>query len=174
MTLFVTVKPEVWRTISEAPRYMVSSHGRVQSGPAVRGGSKILALDFTDRYPRVTLCLPGGVRLTRRVHELVAEAFIGVRPEGQVCRHKNDDPMFNHKTNLEYGTQKENIADSKANGKRRDGLFSPLGKLTLEQVLEIRGDPRYRYRPDLYALKFEVSKACVVDARVGKTYKDVV
>jgi hypothetical protein len=71
---------------------------------------------------------------------------------------------------LSYGTQKENIADKKEQGTYRKGHESHRSRLTAEQVAEIRADKRYRWKPLEYAAKFEVSKGCVVDARVGKTY----
>lgn len=71
--------------------------------PHVKGG-----------YPMVTLWLDGG-RRQRTVHSLIAEAFIGPRPEGQVVRHLNDVPTDNRPENLAYGTYQENEMDKYRN-----------------------------------------------------------
>lgn len=44
------------------------------------------------------------------VHHLVAECYIGPRPEGKVIDHIDNNPVNNHYTNLQYITQQENIA----------------------------------------------------------------
>lgn len=50
------------------------------------------------------------------VHHLVAEVFIGPRPEGMLVCHRNDDPLDNRITNLYYGTKQENEKDKTRNG----------------------------------------------------------
>lgn len=47
----------------------------------------------------------------KTVHSLVLEAFVGPRPEGYVSRHLDNDPFNNNRYNLEWSTQKVNIAD---------------------------------------------------------------
>ena len=64
------------------------------------------------------------------VHHLVAQAFIGDRPEGQLVLHWDDDKRNNNVENLRYGTHKENIADAYRNGIRKT-------KLTAENRAEI-------------------------------------
>lgn len=90
---------EVWRDVPSMPGTIVSNYGRV---------AKVRTTFTTDRgYQKV------GVRdTTREVHCLVAEAFIGPRPEGQVVRHLNCDSTDNRPENLAYGTPQENIHDS--------------------------------------------------------------
>ncbi len=51
------------------------------------------------------------VRRHRKVHHLVAAAFIGPRPEGMVICHNNGDPLDNRVENLRYDTQAANIED---------------------------------------------------------------
>jgi hypothetical protein len=51
------------------------------------------------------------------VHQLVARAFLGLRPEGQVTRHLDDDVMNNSISNLAYGTKSENREDAVRNGR---------------------------------------------------------
>lgn len=46
---------------------------------------------------------------TKYVHDLVAEQFIGPRPEGYDIDHVDGNRSNNHYTNLEYVTRQENI-----------------------------------------------------------------
>ena len=51
------------------------------------------------------------------VHVLVAEAFLGPRPEGAHILHWNDDGSDNRVSNLRYGTASENMHDRTRNGR---------------------------------------------------------
>lgn len=51
------------------------------------------------------------------IHWLVAEYFIGPRPEGQFVRHLDGDKLNNHVSNLAYGTPKENVEDTMRHGR---------------------------------------------------------
>ena len=53
------------------------------------------------------------------VERLVGESFIPNPKPGEynVVRHKNDDPLNNHYTNLEWGTYHDNTMDAIRNGK---------------------------------------------------------
>lgn len=49
--------------------------------------------------------------VTRSVHRLVAEAYIGSVVDKMVC-HKDDNPKNNHKDNLFIGTNSDNMIDA--------------------------------------------------------------
>lgn len=53
---------------------------------------------------------------TRKIHQLVLEAFVGPCPEGMECRHDNDIPDDNRRSNLRWGTRSENHRDRVRNG----------------------------------------------------------
>lgn len=57
-----------------------------------------------------------GSRDYKKVHHLVAEAFLGPRPEGLLIRHLNGDGGDNRAENLAYGTHAENAADAIRHG----------------------------------------------------------
>lgn len=89
-------------------------------------------------YPQVRVRLVSGYRSVT-IHVLVAEAFIGPRPEGDIhiC-HYDGNPENNHASNLRYGTRQENIADMRRHGTVPQGEANGKSKLTRPQVIEIK------------------------------------
>ncbi|WP_197515486.1 NUMOD4 motif-containing HNH endonuclease [Mycobacterium sp. E1747] len=63
-----------------------------------------------------------GTALTRYVHALVMEAFVGSRPPGYQTRHLNGNPRDCRLVNLAYGTAVENAADKVLHGTARTRL----------------------------------------------------
>lgn len=57
--------------------------------------------------------------VTRLVHRLVAQAFLGDEP-GMDVNHKNGDKHDNRLSNLEWCTRKENMEHCSKNGLRKD------------------------------------------------------
>lgn len=125
---------EEWRPIPGYAGYEASSLGRVRSvDRMVKGG---YGLPRTAKG-RVRVATPGwkgyldlvirvdGVRKNRGVHQLVALAFLGTRPEGatMVC-HRDGNNTSNVPGNLYWGTHIDNEQD-----KRRHGTHH-YGKLT--------------------------------------------
>lgn len=98
----------------------------------------------------------------RSVHSLVAEAFIGPRPEGTEVRHLDGNPCNNHRSNLCYGTRAENIEDRYLHGGGTAGENYGATKLTDQQVEEIR---HLASRGELFqyqiAAMYGVSQTCV-------------
>lgn len=72
------------------------------------------------------------------IHHLVAEAFIGPRPVGALVLHGDGDKLNNHRSNLRYGTQLENIADARSHGTLTCGERMGSAKLRAADVLRIR------------------------------------
>lgn len=98
--------------------YEVSDRGRVASLPRSnrRGRLVLTPSPDSDGYLQVVLC-SAGVRYTRKVHVLVAEAFIGPRPPGKVTRHLDGNQLNNARSNLRWGTHAENAQDRIAHGR---------------------------------------------------------
>ena len=97
--------------------YEVSDLGRVQRlgrQRGTRGGVMKTPLDRQGR-PQLNLCR-GGVRIHVLAHRLVAEAFLGPRPRGLVCRHLDGNASNNAASNLAWGTGSENNYDSVRHG----------------------------------------------------------
>jgi hypothetical protein len=102
--------------------YEVSDQGRVKSLP--RLGRQALEYVLTPKsgsrgsqggkcYYRVALLDANGKPHTRAVHRIVAEAFLGPKPKGQLIRHGLGGPYDNRVVNLCYGTYVQNAADRK-------------------------------------------------------------
>jgi hypothetical protein len=130
---------EEWRPVPHtilAERYQVSSHGRVRSlcGPTPR-----LVKQWPDRdgYWRVSLyfkCKTFGFT----VHTLVALAFVGSRPTGCECSHKDGNHQNNVSDNLTWETHLENEQRKTAQGKRPFGGKNHAAKLTATKVKALR------------------------------------
>jgi hypothetical protein len=78
---------------------------------------------------------------TRRVHQLVCEAFHGERPSPEhEVRHLNGERTDNRASNLRWGTKAENVADMVRHGTAGGpkGSTHPNAKLSEQQVREIR------------------------------------
>ena len=110
---------EIWKPIPGYKGYEASDLGRVRSwrGRWGRTEPRLLALRLSNGYPGVGLYKDDGVsRDARSVHSLVAQAFIGPRPEGYEVRHLNGDRTDNRLSNLAYGTPSENKLDAVSHG----------------------------------------------------------
>lgn len=60
---------------------------------------------------------PGTGQKTRTFHSLLADAFLGPRPEGMMVLHRDDNRHNNTLKNLYYGTPSDNNHDAVRNGK---------------------------------------------------------
>jgi hypothetical protein len=79
-----------------------------------------------------------GRQSTHKIHRLVAEAFLGARPDGMDIRHGSTDRTDNRAANLSYGTRADNEADKVRDGVSNRGERCGTAKLTEGQVREAR------------------------------------
>jgi len=169
---------ETWKPLSESSWYDVSTHGHVRSWRSRRHGQRRTVPTLLKAHDgpwgvAVALRLIDGDRRTfqRAVCWLVAEAFIGSRPPGLVCRHLNDDRWNNRVENLAWGTVADNSKDAKRNGKAPLGGRHGCAKLSAEQVARIRAATR-RGEPRRLAKEFGVSESLVSMIRRGYVWKE--
>jgi hypothetical protein len=108
------MQAEIWRIIPSLPGVLASSHGRIMIAPYLG----ILPNGGTRQYGgRARTGQWDGVRFiftwqghSYKVAKLVCEAFNGPRPfPDAVCMHKDENSRNNVPTNLEWGTQKQNL-----------------------------------------------------------------
>ncbi len=167
---------EKWRpVVGHEGEYEVSDQGRVRSlsrtwwQKNAHGGihqrtmvGRVLKLTVQRfGYHKATI----GRNNSRFVHQLVLEAFVGPRPEGQECRHLNGVPTDNRPDNLAWGSHSQNNRDKKWHGNPK--------KLFVEDVREIRRElARGRCGRDI-ARDFGVSGNTVSQIKHGRTHADV-
>ena len=95
---------EEFRTIEEFPNYAVSNLGRVKNLSTGR-----ILKQSIDRYGYNFLALSNnGVSKTRRVHVLVATAFLPKDDSEYQVNHKDENPLNNAVDNLEWCDDKYN------------------------------------------------------------------
>lgn len=131
---------EEWRPIAGwEGLYQISSHGRIRSlartvttknGQRKPVRERIMKPYHRDRYAKVLLSRDGE-QTDALMHVLVAEAFLGPKPDGLEVNHKNRDTHDNRVANLEYITHAENLQHAHRSG-------HPIAKLTPDDVRAIR------------------------------------
>ena len=100
--------------------YAVDKNGRVMRIVSNRCGARAGKILKPQRggngYFSVGLSLGAAGVKQRTVHSLVAETFIGPRPDGLDINHKNGIKLDNHYRNLEYVTQSGNAKHAAQRG----------------------------------------------------------
>lgn len=114
---------EIWKNVlGYEGLYQVSNLGRVKSlCRKTRSGNisykvRILKAGLTDGYERVVLT-KYGLRNTKKVHRLVAQAFIPNPENKPQVNHIDFNRSNNIVTNLEWSTQLENNRHSRNAGR---------------------------------------------------------
>ena len=168
--------PETWRPVrGYEGLYSVSTLGRVRSetrivkhssGGEMRRTGRAMKTSYSGAYPSVQLCRDGTIRL-RLVHSLVLEAFVGARPDGAEGCHNDSNPLNTVLSNLRWDTRAGNFGDMVPNGTRRRGAKHHLAKLTSEQALAIRSDPRLH---EVIAAEYGIDRTNVGHIKRGKSW----
>lgn len=123
------------RVVPSLPEYVAGSDGHIYSLHLahVRAPRLLREKPTHDGYLRVRV-RRGGKNCHQAVAPFVAEAWIGVRPEGLQVRHINGIKTDNRPTNLEYGTALENAEDRERHGTTARGERSGVCRFTDVQV----------------------------------------
>lgn len=103
---------EIWKTIDEAPDYKVSNLGRVSSFRVYKEGYILKQKSDKDGYLEIQLTVAHGKKIWRRVHRLVANAFIPNPDNLPIVNHKDGNVKNNSVDNLEWCTNSYNISYS--------------------------------------------------------------
>lgn len=164
---------EVWKDVKGLEGlYQVSNRGRVKSLPRLRANSRATYMTKErilkgntsgHKYPRYNID-----NKIVYLHHLVAEAFIGDRPEGLSVLHRDDNPLNNHIDNLYYGNQGENIEDAIKNGGFVVGEDSGFSKLTEKQVCNIYVSPLNK---ETLAKKYNVKYNTIWRIKTERTWR---
>lgn len=96
---------ETWKSINGFPKYQVSNQGRIKN---IESGRIFTGTKDAFGYIHVRLINPQGKYTLRKVHRLVAEAFLP-NPEGKpIIDHRDGDKTNNTLDNLRWVTYSEN------------------------------------------------------------------
>ena len=148
--------------ILDFPDYSVSASGKVFSSKT----DKILKPSLDNwGYPVVSLS-NGEKKRTAKVHLLVAEAFIGPKPQGLQVNHKDGDKTNNHVDNLEYVTPSENSLHAVRLG-LTPKTYPSRQRLSSDQVEVIRALKGQKLQREVAEI-FGVSREHVRDIQNGK------
>lgn len=165
-------------------RYAVSKDGRVWSsyfyGPWATDGKlwHVMIPQLTNKgYLNVALHpedQDSRMKTNLSVHSLIAETFIGARPEGHQINHKDGDKTHNWVENLEYCSQSQNMKHAFDNGLVRKAGPAPensrTAKLTVLDVLLIRQSTESN---SVLAERFKVTTTTIGDVKRHKTWRYV-
>lgn len=160
----MNLESEIWIDISEyKDYYCVSNFGNVKN----KKKDKFLK-PSGKRYLQVGLSRNGLVK-TKLIHQLVAAAFIGERPEGYEINHKDTDKKNNRVDNLEYVTKLANMKHAKKYGLMLSGIDHPnhIRPETLS-----RGNMHYsRRNPEKLARGDRSGRTKIPDSEICKIFE---
>ncbi len=105
--------PKGFIQIKEMPNYYINEYGKIFS--LNKRGFLNQTVSQPCGYIRHTL-YDNWKTMPIRVHSLVAQYFIGPRPEGYQVNHIDGNKTNNHYSNLEYVTPMQNIRHSVETG----------------------------------------------------------
>lgn len=133
---------ELWKPIKDFPGYEISDQGNVRSYWAHSNNGELGGIySYIGKEPKNLIPWDDGngylvIKLSkdgnqhhRKIHRLIAEAFIPNPKELPVVRHLDDNPRNNSIENLAWGTQKDNMQDSIKNGKHYDNTSLAVDSL---------------------------------------------
>lgn len=172
---------EIWKDIAGFDRYQVSNHGRISSrygrnGQGVLEVPRIMALYYSKRGDRRIQLYPsdGGKRKKFLVHVLVAQEFIGPKPEGLETNHIDGNPWNNRVDNLEYVSKSGNVRHAFMTGIHDipRGSKQHCAKLTESDVLAIV-ELKKTMRQSEIARMYGVKDCTLSDIFHGRTWNQV-
>lgn len=182
--LTIDAAQEEWRPVKHYEgMYSVSNLGRVRSEDRVitsKAGRKRSYKGQLLRYNTngrgllfVTLCWSGQPQ-SLLVHDLVARAFLGPRPEGLVVKHGPGGKLDNRPENLFYGLPMR--GESRSELLRRvipKGEKHWHSKLNEQAVRVIRALPQERGTATALAKAYGVSEVTIRNVIAGRTWNHV-
>lgn len=159
------VETEVWRPVSWASNYSVSSWGRVQ------GPRSMLQLSSDNGYPLVSIVVEQQTK-TARVHKLVANAFLGPPPFAEALVAHNDGNTLNCRVdNIRWASGLENQRDRLRHGTYVCGSAVAGAKLTETDIPIIRIRIASGEKYSSIAKDFGVSISTISLIKKNKTWR---
>ena len=126
------------------PKYAITEEGAVYNS---RTGNPLATSRNRDGYHKVNLYSAPKTKHTKYIHNLVAETFLGPKPDtADLVRHMDGDKDNNAVSNLKYGTYRDNMKDAVRHGTWRGG--SGNGLLGEWQVRKTHCPRGHEYTPE--------------------------
>lgn len=144
-------------------KYLVAPEGYIKN---LKSG-RILKPSITKGYLHITLS-NGHERITTRLHQIVAQIFLGPCPDNKQINHKDGNKFNNNISNLEYVSCRENIQHA-----IKMGLFpkAPNRKLSKKQISLIKNKKSWKHgERAFYSRKFNVSISQISSIIKGKSW----
>lgn len=173
--ILARIRKQADAAIPGFPGYYVTSEGRVFSRLDWRGYGvrEVTPVEGKGGYLKVRLRAPGGARVNRAVHRLVAESFLGPRPAGFQIRHLNGNHTDNRADNLAWGTAAENASDRDVHGTTAKGSRNGYARLSEGDIPHIRSLLRGGMSQREVARRYGVSQSAIYSINVGRTWSHV-
>lgn len=159
---------EEWKWIEGYEnRYQVSNMGRIKS--FLKEGLPLIKRQGEATYLQIGLCKAGRTT-TFLVHRLVGKYFVLNPNNYPQINHLFANKYDNRATQLEWGTQKQNIIHAFAIGVSKINEDHGKAKLTNDQVLDIFQSKEKR--KDL-SKKYNVALVTIKNIKLGKIWSKV-
>lgn len=140
-------------------KYFFDSKGNILN----KNKEKLKPWDDGRGYYVVDITDDDGESFRVKIHNAVAETYNGKRPKDAIVQHKDGNKHNNAPGNLEYLTQKENVAHAQVAIKGKEYLSN-------DKVEKIRTMLRTMGIKEV-ADKLDVQYHIIRDIKNGKTYK---
>lgn len=161
---------DYWKPIEGWPKYQVGRCGDVRG----QSGKLLKKRPDGKGYLRVALCNKGE-RVDKRVHILVAQAFIPNPLNLPEVNHINLNKAQNNSLNLEWCTHQENMDHYYANGDVvvLQGEDHGMAKLKEEDVVQIRLMLEEGYSSRTISKTYPVTEQMIYRIKYRKAWKHI-
>ena len=167
---------EIWKDVrGYEGLYHISSLGNIKSFKRCKEGKLLKPKFDKDGYREVGIRDSNGTRTFKRVHRLVAEAFINNPDNYKFINHKDNNPSNNVVENLEWCSIEYNNKYRFTNGNAcHKGCKHPQATITEDIAIEIYklGHSGKYTEPEL-AKMFNTTRSIVNKIRLNKTWTHV-
>lgn len=109
----------------------------------------------------------------RLLSHIVAEAKIGIRPDGMSVLHSCDNRRCIRSSHLYYGDMKANARDRELSGRRNvKGERNPRAQLNMETVRNIKELLYLGMTPTEISESLKVKRTKIYDIKYGRCWRD--
>jgi len=164
---------EIWVPVPNYEAfYVVSNYGNFAS--IRKDGRYPRKLNPATGYLSVSVKdIDGTGQKTLSIHKLVAEVFIGKRPDGCVIRHLDGNKYNNNVLNIAYGTPEQNYSDTKKH-KVHLGENNSRALLNEKSVKAIRVlNTEFKLTKQQIAKAFDINQSTINAILTGRNWSHV-